>query len=272
MTQQGQERRRYHRIMVKLPVGVVVKDLGGRFFVGNITNISGGGVAIIINTFLPVNTKISLTFELQENHRYENVPGIVIRSRESEEKFFSAINFDEASEEAKEKINKYIKSILFLRKIKPFSMLTDEETWYIRKISNEVKFKEGHKIFSEGSEGDGFYIVLSGKVRISKESPSKKEEILALIKEGEFFGEMSLLDESKRSANAATNSEVEMFVIKREDFKRVLGTNDVLAVKLLWVFIRTLSQRLREIDDRMADLFFTEAAPLSDLEQEGGKK
>lgn len=263
---QQQDRRRYHRVNVRLPVGVVVKDLGGRFFVGNITNVSGGGLAIIINTFLPVNTKLSLTFEFQENHRFENVAGIVIRSRESEEKFFSAINFDEADNETKEKINKYIKSIVFLRKIKPFNTLTDEETWFIRKISNEVSYKEGHKIFTEGTEGDGFYIVLSGKVKIVKESALKKEEAIAMIKEGEFFGEMSLLDESKRSASAIAFSNAEMFVIKRDDFKKVLSSNDVLAVKLLWVFIKTLSLRLREIDDRMADLFFTGSAPLSDLE------
>ena len=267
MTQQGQERRRYHRVNVKLPVGVVVKDLGGRFFVGNITNISGGGLAIIINTFMPVGTKLAMTFEFQENHRFENIDGVVIRSRESEDKFFSAIDFDVAKPEAKDKIDKYIKSIVFLKKIRPFSSLTDEETWFIRKISSEVSYKEGHKIFTEATEGNGFYIVLSGRVKIVKESALKKEEVIAMIKEGEFFGEMSLLDESKRSASATAFSDTEMFVIKRDDFKRVLSTNDVLAVKLLWVFIKTLSQRLREIDDRMADMFFTESAPLSDLDK-----
>jgi hypothetical protein len=257
-----QERRRYHRIKITLPVGVMVKDLGGRFFVGNIVNVSAGGAAIIINTFLPVGTSILLTFEFQENYRFENVEGKVVRSKEEEDKFFSAIAFDDTNIDLKEKIDKYIKSVIFLRKIKPFKELTDDEIWYIRRISKEAFYREGQKIFEEGMEGDAFYIVISGRVKIIKKSSSSKEEVLALIRGGEFFGEMALLDETKRCASALAFDNVEVFVIRRGDFRQLLSSNDSLAVKLLWVFIKTLCCRLREIDKKMADSFFTE--PLTD--------
>ncbi|MFH1825330.1 MAG: cyclic nucleotide-binding domain-containing protein [Candidatus Firestonebacteria bacterium] len=260
-----QERRKYQRINITLPVGVMVKDLGGRFFVGNTINIGGSGLSMIINTFLPVGTLVSLTFEFQEDCRFENIEGKVTRSKEEEDKFFSAIAFDDTNVEVKEKISKYIKSVIFLRKIKPFKDLLDEESWYIRKISKEVSYREGQKIFEDGMEGNAFYIVISGRVKIVKKSIANKEEVLVLIREGEFFGEMALLDESERCASAVAFDNVEMFVMKREDFRQLLSSNDSLAVKLLWVFIATLCRRLRAVDKRMADSFFTETGTLTDL-------
>ena len=257
MQEHIKERRKYSRIDVRVSVGVMVRDLGDRVFIGTISNIGADGVGLIINTFLPQGTTLFINFELQEGYKIDGIEAQVIRSREAEDKFFSAVRFITLDAELKRKLEIYVGSILFLKKIKPFSTLTDEETWNIRKISKEVYYQEGQKIFEEGVEGDAFYIMINGKVKIVKKNPQGKEETLAVVKEGEFFGEIALLDEGVRSAGAVASENASLFVVTRADFKKLLDNNDVLSQKLLWVFVRTLSHRLREVDKVMADMFFT---------------
>ena len=252
-----QERRKFSRINIRVSVGVMVRDLGDRVFIGTLTNIGSEGIGLLINTFLPQGTTLFINFELQEGLKIDGIEGQVIRSREAEDKFFSAVRFITLDAELKRKLEIYVGSVLFLKKIKPFSTLSDEEAWYIRKISKEVYFKEGQKVFEEGTEGDAFYIMINGKVKIVKRNPQGKEETLATVKEGDFFGEIALLDEGLRSAGAVAFENASLFVITREDFKKVLDNNDMVSHKLLWVFIRTLSHRLREVDKVMADMFFT---------------
>lgn len=257
MTKPVNERRKTQRIDIKLAVGVVVKELGDRFFVGSIVNIGAGGIGLIINTFLPQGTKIMVNFELQEGKKLENVAGQVIRSFEAEDKFFSAVSFHNLPAEQAREISVYTGSVTFLKTIKPFATLTDEEAWYIRKISKEVYYKDLQSIFDEGSEGNALYIVINGKVNIVKKNLQGKPEVLATLKEGEFFGEIALLDEGPRSASAVSLEHASLFMITREDFKKTLGNNDALSIKLLWVFINTLTQRLRAVDMVMAEMLFS---------------
>jgi len=251
-----QERRKFNRININLSVGVMVRELGDRVFIGDITNVGADGIGLVINTFLPNGTTLFVNFELQEGLKINSIEGRVVRSREADGKFFSAVRFITLDADLKRKIEIYVGSVLFLKKIKPFTTLSDEEAWYIRKISKEVYYKEGQRIFEEGTEGNAFYIMINGKVKIVKKSANGKEETLAIVKEGNYFGEVALLDGGVRSAGAAAFENASLFVILREDFKKTLDNNDALSRKLLWVFIRTLSQRLREIDNTLADSYF----------------
>jgi CRP-like cAMP-binding protein len=115
----------------------------------------------------------------------------------------------------------------------------------------------GETLFEEGDVGDRFYIVLSGAVRISRIVPGMGEEALAIHKAGAHFGEMSLFDEAPRSAHAFVHERCRLFVILRHELEELLFVDRDLAYDLLWSFVRTLSRRLRETNDKMTFLATT---------------
>src|SRR6478609_1971161 len=89
-----------------------------------------------------------------------------------------------------------------LAKIDLFSGLKPQAIELIAKVSTEESHALGTKIFEHGDAGDKLYLILEGKVRISREVPGMGEEALAILGPGQMFGEMALLDESPRSADA----------------------------------------------------------------------
>lgn len=141
-----------------------------------------------------------------------------------------------------------------LREIYLFKNLSERVLGEVAALAFTEEYKRGDRIFKEGSRGDKFYLILSGEVRISKTIVGIGEEALAILKEGDYFGEMALLDEAPRSADAYCAKRCVLSVIKRNDFEQLLSTNKDLAYELLWTFVRTLSERLRETNAKMTFL------------------
>jgi CRP-like cAMP-binding protein len=128
---------------------------------------------------------------------------------------------------------------------------------YLRRIQalGEVEtHPTGTLIFAEGSAGDRVFLILEGKVRISRTVPGMGEEALAVLKAGDYFGEMALIDDFPRSADARAHEDVRLFVISKEHLQDLLFVDRDLAYDLLWNFVRTLSGRLRETNDKMTFL------------------
>jgi CRP/FNR family transcriptional regulator, cyclic AMP receptor protein len=91
-------------------------------------------------------------------------------------------------------------------------------------------------------------------VRISRDLAGMGEEALAILMPGDYFGEMALVDDAPRSADARAHEDCTLYSIRREDLSELLFLNKDLAHDLLWTFVRTLSQRLRETTDKVAFL------------------
>jgi hypothetical protein len=131
---------------------------------------------------------------------------------------------------------------------------------YLRRIA-AVGIREQHPlgatVFAEGAEGDKMYLILSGAVRISRRVPGMGEEALAVLRAGNYFGEMSLVDESPRSADAMAHEATELLVLKKDDLEDLLFVDRDLAYDLLWNFVRTLTSRLRDTNDKMTFLAVT---------------
>ena len=142
-----------------------------------------------------------------------------------------------------------------LQKTDLFQDLTKEELGKITGIAIKESHKGGDVVFEEGETGDRFYLILKGEIRISKIIPGVGEEALVVLKKGAYFGEMSLIDDQPRSAHAIVNRPAELMVIERGDFERVLIKDKELAYKLLWSFVRTLSHRLRETNEKIKGFF-----------------
>ena len=119
------------------------------------------------------------------------------------------------------------------------------------------KHHAGHVLFREGDPGDKLYVLLEGKVRISRQVPGMGEEALAVLRAGTHFGEMALIDDFPRSADARAHEACKLFVVRKEDMEDLLFVDRDLAYDLLWSFVRTLSSRLRETNDKMTFMAVT---------------
>ncbi len=112
-----------------------------------------------------------------------------------------------------------------------------------------VSFRKGEVVFREGDKADYIYLIHRGKIRISISSGSSEEEI-QLLGEPEFFGEMAIVNQAPRSANATAAEDCELIRMDKESFDRNVKDNHHFAVNV----IRMLSERLRKADQVITSL------------------
>jgi CRP/FNR family cyclic AMP-dependent transcriptional regulator len=141
-----------------------------------------------------------------------------------------------------------------LAKINLFAGLPELYLKRIQALGQVEQYPYGALIFAEGTPGDKVYLILEGKVRISREVPGMGEEALAILKANDYFGEMALIEDFPRSADAKAHEACRLFVISKENLQDLLFVDRDLAYDLLWNFVRTLSGRLRETNDKMTFL------------------
>jgi CRP-like cAMP-binding protein len=137
-----------------------------------------------------------------------------------------------------------------LKKIPLFAELTENEIYQVMKLSFEKKYPKDSTLFIEGMAGEVLYIIKKGKVDIIKKTP-QGEVLLSSLGDGEFLGEMSLIDDSKRSATARVAEDSELVVITRKCFNDMLQGDPTITAKLLLHFLRVSAKRLRETDKRL---------------------
>jgi len=162
--------------------------------------------------------------------------------------------------------------IPFLRNVSIFASFSDEELNALSKIVQKKTYKKGETILREGEVGNSFFVICSGFAKVFT-NLSDKEILINIMTEKEFFGEMALLNEKKRSATVIAHSDLEILVILRKDFVRYILGNYNALVKLLQI----ISERLRKADRRCEIFAFFPgekrlAAVLYDLAREHGKK
>ncbi|MDR1931912.1 MAG: Crp/Fnr family transcriptional regulator [Spirochaetales bacterium] len=125
-----------------------------------------------------------------------------------------------------------------------------------------VIFQAGDLIFSEFEPGDSFYLIQSGRVQISKVM-GDIEKTIDILYPGEVFGEMAILEEAPRSANAVALDQVKALEFNRANFEILMRGNPQIALKLLKLFTkRIFDQRrrfmvltLNDIQARVLDVF-----------------
>jgi len=123
-----------------------------------------------------------------------------------------------------------------------FACLSDEDVAEIHRVIVEKRFYRNQIILQEEDTPNYMYIIGSGKVKVVQVSDDGKEQILAIHHEGEFFGEMTLLDGKTSPANVVAMEDASIGMISREDFERHLLKNE----KILKGIISLLCSRLRE--------------------------
>ena len=130
--------------------------------------------------------------------------------------------------------------------------LSAQELRLLAKYSRERQYAADALIFGEGEPGDSLYIVVDGAVRISRMVPGMGEECLTILERGEVFGELALVDDQPRSADArAHQSTTTVFSISRSLLEEVLSMDPDAAVQFLNLLCRLLCRRLRAMNERL---------------------
>lgn len=126
-----------------------------------------------------------------------------------------------------------------------FSTLTPAGLAVVGQLLHEREYVKGEVVFDEGEEAQALYIVLSGKVLICRHNSVGMQSI-AELGSGQFFGDMALLDNSPRSAQARATENCELAAFFREDFMGLLETHAAIASRLSLQLARHMGSRLRE--------------------------
>ena len=130
--------------------------------------------------------------------------------------------------------------------------LSNLEINFLSSLSKERHFDAGAILFREGDPGDAMYVVLEGKVRISKTIPGVGEEALMILERGAFFGEMALIDNLPRSADARAHERgATVLRIPRDVVEQLLDIRKVSSIRLLRLLCELVAARLRELDDKL---------------------
>ncbi len=131
-----------------------------------------------------------------------------------------------------------------------FSCLSAAELGYLSSRMVKRTYPKNSLIIYEEDLTNALYIIQTGKVKITKQHENGREVIIALLSHGDFFGEMSLIDDEPRSTNAVTKEKSELLILKREDLLPILSQNPRLSLNLMRVF----AKRLREATGKIASL------------------
>ena len=164
-----------------------------------------------------------------------------------------------------------------LRRAPLFDGLDEESARALRRQMPDVKLSRGEHLFNEGDGGDRLYVVLDGKIKLTRAAADGRENLLSVLGPGEMFGELSLFDPRPRTASAVAVTDAHLAGLGHDYLRHWLTGRPDVAMHLL----RALAQRLRRTNDVMADLVFTDvpgrvAKALLDLadrfgeEQDGG--
>ena len=132
-----------------------------------------------------------------------------------------------------------------LRSVPLFASLSDEAATSLRDLLLEKDVTTNTRLFNKGETGDAMYLIETGRVRISIRDEEHKEITLTELAQGDFFGEMSLIDGRQRSADATVIDNSRLAILPRQAFLSFVRSNPDVALGML----AALSDRLRRTDE-----------------------
>ena len=139
-----------------------------------------------------------------------------------------------------------------LKSIPFFARLNEADIASLASRLSVRRFTPGQIIFHLGDPGGLLYIISEGKVRISRSSADGQEAFLAVLGDGDFFGEMALLDDAPRSATAEALDPTVALTLHHEEFVRFIQENSDFAMHILQI----MSRLIRQLNDQVSDIFF----------------
>ncbi|HKW12222.1 MAG TPA: Crp/Fnr family transcriptional regulator [Gemmatimonadaceae bacterium] len=159
----------------------------------------------------------------------------------------------------------------FLATVPLFNGLDRIELERFAEVTREKSYPKGSVILFEDDPGDSLFVVRDGRVKVVLIGEDGREVILGVLGVGEYFGELSLIDDRPRSAHVIAMEDSNLLVLRREDFRKRVESSPSVA----WSLLTELSRRLRRADDKIGGLVLLDvpgriARLLLDLAEESG--
>jgi len=145
------------------------------------------------------------------------------------------------------------KTVLTLKHVPIFQGLSEKEFLEVENIIHERAYHPHEIIFKRSAPGEAMYIILTGSVEIYVEDHAENKNILATLEQGDFFGELALLDNDTRSATAAAIDSSTILVFSQTDLESIMDRKPSLGNKILMNLARVTSTRLRKTNELLAD-------------------
>jgi CRP/FNR family cyclic AMP-dependent transcriptional regulator len=143
----------------------------------------------------------------------------------------------------------------FLAEYKGFKDFDKDDIAALNGVCSEDSFGKDDMVFQEEAPGDRMHVIKSGTVKIVKKVKDK-ENTLAVLNPGEFFGEMALLDGMPRSAGARAGEAVTVVTISRTHYIALRDKAPRTALKLMDILVNVLSNRLRQTNKNLEAMAF----------------
>ena len=143
----------------------------------------------------------------------------------------------------------------FLLYVPIFSDLPAETLTMIEKIGTKKMYKKNDVVLMEEEAGTALFVIVKGKVKVTRSSNDGREVILTILSESDFFGEMAILDGLTRSATVTAIEDSELFLIQRNDFLNLIREFPEISISLL----QELTKRLRAADAKIKALSLKDA-------------
>src|SRR2546428_9545516 len=118
-----------------------------------------------------------------------------------------------------------------LQKVPLFSQLAPVELERVAEITRERSYPRNSVILFEDDPGDALYIVSTGQVKVVLIGEDGREVILSVLGDGDFFGEMALIDDEPRSAHVIAMKDSQLLVLRRDDFQNQLHGHPAISLK-----------------------------------------
>lgn len=145
------------------------------------------------------------------------------------------------------------KTILTLKHVPIFQGLSDREFKEIEGIIHERTYRPQEIVFKRHAPGEAMYIIMAGIVEIYLQDIEGRKQSLAMLEQGDFFGELALLDNDSRSATAESKDSSTLLVFSQADLYSLLERKPQLGNKILLNLARVTGVRLRKTNELLAE-------------------
>ena len=143
-----------------------------------------------------------------------------------------------------------VSNLELIRRVPLFAMLTANQAESVADAVVKRRFRRGEIIVEQGQKTNTLFIILTGRVRVITSDKRGREVILATLQPGDYFGEMSLIDNLAHSATVRAEVQTDRLALGRDEFARCLPENSTMA----YAIMKGLVQRLRQADRKIESL------------------
>ncbi|MBN2401446.1 MAG: GGDEF domain-containing protein [Spirochaetes bacterium] len=144
--------------------------------------------------------------------------------------------------------------ISFLKKVSLFNSFSQEELGIVYPCLKSIRIKRNEMLFTEGDEGNKFFIVKSGSVASSIKCQDGSQREIAVFKPQDFFGEMSIFENAPRSATCYAKEESVLYEFQKSNFFSLLKAHPDFTIRIMYKMLKIITQRLRSTGNFLSDM------------------